>query len=86
MRCRVDEGKRGRTNRSHDAAVVAEHGEHRLLHGRAGHRLREDVLHDRLLPGEHVRLQDVVDRRAQVEDIRARARAPMHVEGVAWGG
>ena len=61
MRCRVDERKGGRTNRSHDAAVVAEHGERRLLHGWAGHRLCEDVLHDRVLPGEHVQLQDMVD-------------------------
>ena len=51
-------GNQGRrTDRSHDATVTAERGEHRLLYGRAGHQLREDVLHDRALVGERVRLR-----------------------------
>ena len=68
----------GRTDRSHDAAIAAERGERRILRQRVGHRLHEDVLHDHSLPGERVRLR--------VEDVRPRARAPVHIELVAWEG
>ena len=63
------------TDCSHDGIIAAEHGERRLLHGRANHQLRKDVVHDRALAGEHVRLRDMVDRWARVEDIRAQAWA-----------
>ena len=72
------QGGGGRTDRSHDTAVATEHSERRILRQWVGHRLHEDMLHNHSLPGEHVRLQ--------VEDIRLRARAPVHIELVAWGG
>ena len=76
------------TNCSHDGIVAIERGERRILHRRAGHQLRKDGCTIVPWPGtqEHVQLRDMVDRWARVEDIRAQARVPMHVEGVARGG
>ena len=79
-------GWRGHTDRSHDIAVAAQRGERRLLHGRARHWFRKNVLHDRPLPRQRVRLRDVVNRGVRVEHVRPRARAPAHIELVAWGG